>query len=49
MVGGLTVTFDAKNLLNSYYQSYFGVPYTYPQDTREFDQTYSVGFRYRLH
>jgi TonB-dependent receptor len=46
--GGLTVTFDAKNMLNSYYQSYFGSPYAYPQDTREFDRTYSVGFRYRL-
>ena len=41
-------TFDAKNLLNSYYQDYFGTPYDYPRDTRRFDQTYSVGFRYRL-
>ena len=48
VLGGLTVTFDAKNMLNSYYQSYFGSPYAYPQDTREFDRTYSIGFRYRL-
>jgi len=45
---GLTVTFDAKNMLNSYYQDYFGSPYAYPRDTRRFDQMYSVGFRYRL-
>lgn len=48
VLGGLTVTFDAKNMLNSYYQDYFGSPYAYPRDTRRFDQTYSVGFRYRL-
>jgi TonB-dependent receptor len=48
VLGGLTVTFDAKNLLDSYYQDYFGLPYAYPRDTRRFDQTYSIGFRYRL-
>jgi TonB-dependent receptor len=48
IIDGLTVTFDAKNMLNSYYQSYFGSPYAYPQDTREFDRMYSIGFRYRL-
>ncbi|HWF97621.1 MAG TPA: TonB-dependent receptor [Steroidobacteraceae bacterium] len=48
VLGGLTVTFDAKNMLNSYYQDYFGSPYDYPRDTRRFDQTYAIGFRYRL-
>ncbi|HVS76868.1 MAG TPA: hypothetical protein VHE11_08040, partial [Steroidobacteraceae bacterium] len=46
--GGLTLTFDAKNMLNSYYQDYFGSPYAYPRDTRRFDRTYAVGFRFRL-
>ena len=44
----LTVTFDATNLLNSYYQDYFGNQSVYPRDTRRFDQTYSLGVRYRL-
>jgi len=44
----LTVTFDATNLLNSYYQDYFGTQAIYPRDTRQFDQTYSLGFRFRL-
>jgi TonB-dependent receptor len=44
----LTVTFDATNLLNSYYQDSFGTQSIYPRDTRRFDQTYAVGFRFRL-
>jgi iron complex outermembrane recepter protein len=44
----LTVTFDTTNLLNSYYQDYFGNQSVYPRDTRRFDQTYAVGFRLRL-
>jgi iron complex outermembrane recepter protein len=44
----LTLTFDATNLLNSYYQDYFGTQSIYPRDTRRFDQTYSVGFRLHL-
>jgi len=44
----LTVTFDATNLLNSYYQDYFGNQAFYPRDTRRFDQTYSLGFRFKL-
>jgi iron complex outermembrane recepter protein len=44
----LTVTFDATNLLNSYYQDYFGNQAFYPRDTRRFDRTYSIGFRFRL-
>jgi TonB-dependent receptor len=44
----LTVTFDATNLLNSYYQDYFGNQAIYPRDTRRFDQTYSLGFRFHL-
>ena len=44
----LTITFDATNLLNSYYQDYFGNQEVYPRDTRRFDQTYSLGFRLRL-
>jgi iron complex outermembrane recepter protein len=44
----LTVTFDATNILNSYYQDYFGSQADYPRDTRRFDQTYSLGIRYRL-
>jgi iron complex outermembrane recepter protein len=44
----LTLTFDATNLLNSYYQDYFGTQAIYPRDTRRFDQTYSLGFRFAL-
>jgi iron complex outermembrane recepter protein len=44
----LTLTFDATNLLNSYYQDYFGNQAVYPRDTRRFDQTFSLGFRFRL-
>jgi len=44
----LTLTFDATNLLNSYYQDYFGTQAIYPRDTRRFDQTYSLGVRFRL-
>jgi iron complex outermembrane receptor protein len=41
-----TATVDATNLLNSYYQDYFGSP-EFPRDTRRFDQTVSVGIRFR--
>jgi iron complex outermembrane recepter protein len=44
----LTLTFDATNLLNSSYQDYFGNAVVFPRDTRRFDQTYSLGLRYRL-
>jgi TonB-dependent receptor len=44
----LTLTFDATNLLNSYYQDYFGNQDIYPRDTRRFDRTYSLGLRFRL-
>jgi iron complex outermembrane recepter protein len=44
----LTVTFDATNLLNSYYQDYFGNQTVFPRDTRRFDRQYSLGVRYRL-
>jgi iron complex outermembrane recepter protein len=44
----LTVTFDATNLLNSYYQDHFGNQAFYPRDTRRFDQTYSLGLRFKL-
>jgi iron complex outermembrane receptor protein len=44
----LTVTFDATNLLNSYYQDYFGSQRDFPRDTRRFDQTYSLGVRFKL-
>lgn len=44
----LTVTFDATNLLNSYYQDYFGSQADYPRDTRRFDRTYSLGVRFKL-
>ena len=44
----LTLTFDATNLLDSYYQDYFGNQSFYPRDTRRFDQTYSLGVRFRL-
>ena len=44
----LTITFDATNLLNSYYQDYFGTQAIYPRDTRRFDQTYSLGARFKL-
>jgi TonB-dependent receptor len=44
----LVLTLDATNLLNSYYQDYFGNPTVYPRDTRRFDQTVALGFRYKL-
>jgi TonB-dependent receptor len=44
----ITITFDATNLLNSYYQDYFGSQADYPRDTRRFDQTYSLGVRFKL-
>jgi iron complex outermembrane recepter protein len=44
----LTLTFDATNMLDSYYQDYFGNQSVYPRDTRRFDQTYSLGIRFRL-
>ncbi|HKD23424.1 MAG TPA: hypothetical protein VKB71_15515, partial [Rhizomicrobium sp.] len=42
-----TLTFDATNLLNSYYQDYFGSP-EFPRDTRRFDRTIVFGIRYRM-
>jgi TonB-dependent receptor len=42
-----TLTFDATNILNSYYQSYFGSP-QFPQDTRRFDQQFVFGIRYKM-
>lgn len=44
----LLVTFDATNLLNSYYQDYYGNQAFYPRDTRRFDRTFSLGFRFHL-
>ena len=44
----LLLSFDATNLLNSYYQDYFGNQAFYPRDTRRFDQTFSLGFRFHL-
>jgi iron complex outermembrane recepter protein len=44
----LTITFDATNLLDSYYQDHFGNQAVYPRDTRRFDQTYSLGVRFKL-
>lgn len=44
----LTFTLDATNLLNSYYQDYFGNAASYPRDTRRFDQTIVFGVRYRM-
>lgn len=43
----VTATIDATNLLNSDYQDYFGSP-EFPRDTRRFDQTIVVGFRFKL-
>jgi len=43
----ITATLDATNLLNSNYQDYFGNP-MFPRDTRRFDQTYVLGFRFKL-
>ena len=48
IIGKLTLTLDATNLLNSYYQDYFGNQAVYPRDTRRFDQTYSLGLRWRM-
>jgi iron complex outermembrane receptor protein len=48
ILDSLTVTFDATNLLNSYYQDYFGNQSVYPRDTRRFDRQFSLGIRYRL-
>ena len=47
VVAGVTITFDATNLVDSYYQDYFGNPFADPRDTRRFDRTYTLGFRYR--
>jgi TonB-dependent receptor len=44
----VTITFDATNMLNSYYQDYFGNPSVYPRDTRQFDKTYVVGVRFKM-
>ena len=47
----LTLTFDATNLLDSYYQDSFGkgaLGVVYPRDTRRFDQTIELGLRYKL-
>jgi TonB-dependent receptor len=43
----VTATLDATNLLDSRYQDYFGDP-VFPRDTRRFDQTFVLGFRFRL-
>jgi len=43
----ITATLDATNLLNSDYQDYFGSP-EFPRDTRRFDQTFVMGFRFKL-
>jgi TonB-dependent receptor len=43
----VTATLDATNLLNSNYQDYFGSP-EFPRDTRRFDQTLVLGFRFKL-
>ena len=48
VLNSLTVTFDATNMLNSYYQDYFGNKTVFPRDTRRFDQQYSLGVRYRM-
>jgi iron complex outermembrane recepter protein len=47
----LTFTLDATNLLNSMYQDDFGggsLGAVFPRDTRRFDQTISLGLRYKL-
>lgn len=47
----LTFTLDATNLLNSDFQDSFGngaLGAVYPRDTRFFDQTISLGLRYKL-
>ena len=46
-----TLTFDATNLLNSYFQDCFGKGAqcaVFPRDTRRFDQTIEFGLRYRM-
>ena len=48
VIDSLTVTFDATNMLDSYYQDYFGNKTVFPRDTRRFDRQYSLGVRYRL-
>lgn len=48
---GLTVTFDATNLMNEVYHDTFGrggYGAVYPRDTRTFDQTYEVGLRFKM-
>lgn len=47
----ITLTFDATNLFDSYYQDSFGkgaLGAVYPRDTRRFDQTYEFGVRFKL-
>lgn len=45
---GLTLTFDATNLLDSKFQDYFGPNANlHPRDTRLYDRTIEFGLRYR--
>ena len=45
---GLTVTFDATNLLNQKFQDYYGTnPATHPRDSRLYDRTVEIGVRFR--
>jgi TonB-dependent receptor len=48
LMKGLTITFDATNLLKQRYQDYFGDNSSlYPRDSRLYDRTYELGLRYR--
>ena len=48
----LVFTFDANNLLDSNYRDHFGqgaaFATIYPRDTRQFDQYYTIGLRYKM-
>ncbi|MGA7674135.1 MAG: TonB-dependent receptor [Rhizomicrobium sp.] len=47
----LVLTFDANNLTDSNYQDHFGqgaFAHIYPRDTRQFDQYFTLGLRYKM-
>lgn len=45
---GLTITFDATNILKSKYHDNFGNLPMFSRDVRNYDATYEVGVRYRF-
>jgi iron complex outermembrane recepter protein len=44
----MTLTLEGVNLLDTHFQDYFNDPVIYPRDTRRYDRTIQLGFRWRL-